>query len=84
MDVSDFFYFYFVSGEGKGQSEAPGGGGVGCIEKSQEGGGGLQGGGPRGREGLCSKWRIGGGGRGLNICFGGPKCPPRIETDKID
>ena len=50
---------------GKGETEAPGGGEGGLIFylKSQEGGGVLsEGKGPRGREGVCGKLGIFGGG----------------------
>ena len=62
MDVSDIFYF-FCSGKGR---ESPrrqeGVGGVDFLLKIPEGGC-FQGGGPRGREGLCGKLEnLGGGG----------------------
>ena len=74
MDVSDIFYF-FCSGEGKGESGATGRGGCRFLLKIPgKGGGGLPGGGGEGA-GRVSAGHL--GGRGLNIFFGGPKCPPR-------
>ena len=64
VDVSDIFIF-FCPGEGKGKSEA----GRGGFIENPRSGGVLQGGGPRGREGLCGKFEIWEGG-GLNFFFG--------------
>ena len=61
MDVSDISYF-FLPGAGEGKSEPLGGGVVGFFLENPRRGGVSQGGGPRGREGLCGKLEKGGGG----------------------
>ena len=72
-DVSDIFYFFSARGGGRGSPRPPGGGCRFLIENPR-GGGGLQEW-PRGREGVCGKLGILGGG-GAKYFFSGPKCPP--------
>ena len=64
-----YFLFFFGSGRGKGESEAAGGVVDFLLEIPE--GGGLHEEGPRGREGVCGKLGIFGGGGGLNIFFRG-------------
>ena len=61
-DVSDIFYFFFGSGRGKGESEGAGRGVVDFFIENPTKGGALQEG--RGREGVCGKLGIWGGGGG--------------------
>ena len=64
MDVSDIFYFFSARRRGRGSLSRQEGGVVGffVIENPRTGGGGLlgEGGGARGREGVCREF--GGGG----------------------
>ena len=78
-----YLNFFFCPGKGKGKSEAPGGeGGVSVFfTQNPRRGGGLQGGGPRGRKGLCGKLENLGGGE-QNIFFSRPKCPPSWRNKK--
>ena len=78
MDVSDFFFF--LLGEGERGVRGVGREGGGFLLKIPGGGGGSPGGGGAEGPGGCLR-RIGEfGGWGLNIFFGGPKCPPVISV----